>query len=179
MKQPRKKKCKHCREWFQPDRQLQACCSIPCTIDYTQQQKREKQRKHLHTKVKENDKSHQTKLAQRAFNRFIRLRDSGLPCVSCGRTHEGQLHAGHYRSVGAAPGLRFTEDNCHLQCSVCNNHKSGNVIEYRINLVKKIGIERVEWLEQDHPPKKWTLDEIKAIKKHYLAECRRLEKEAA
>ena len=30
-----------------------------------------------------------TKDAQTAFNDFIRARDSGAPCVSCGRHHQG------------------------------------------------------------------------------------------
>ncbi|TEW24926.1 recombination protein NinG, partial [Histophilus somni] len=105
--------------------------------------------------VKERLKSRSERLKelQGVFNRFIRLRDKNLPCISCGRYHQGQWHAGHYRSVGACPELRFNEDNVHKQCSVCNNHKSGNVIEYRINLVAKIGVERVEFLERkDHLP---------------------------
>ena len=109
-------------------------------------------------------------------NKFIRLRDKNEPCISCGRYHQGQYHAGHYRSRGACPELRFNEDNIHKQCAPCNNQKSGNAIEYRINLVKKIGIERVEFLErQDHPPLKLTIEEIKEQIKIYKAKCKELE----
>lgn len=52
--------------------------------------------------------------AQEQFNRFIVLRDSGKPCASCGRYLP--LCCGHFRSVGAAPELRFNEDNAHGQC---------------------------------------------------------------
>ncbi|MEF3019469.1 recombination protein NinG, partial [Pseudomonas aeruginosa] len=45
--------------------------------------------------------------AQQAFNEFIRLRDAYQPCISCGRHHDGQYHAGHYRTVAASPELRF------------------------------------------------------------------------
>ena len=95
------------------------------------------------------------------------MRDEKEACISCGRHHTGQYHAGHYRTVGAAPELRFNELNVHKQCSVCNNHLSGNLIEYRRGLVAKIGIEKVEWLEGKHEAKKYTIDEIIEIKKHY------------
>jgi len=182
MKKPRKKKCRACGEVFQPERPIQPCCSPSCAIELVRlqkEQKRKDDRKEFKRKVKLNDRSYQTKLAQYYFNRFIRFRDSGLPCISCGKYHSGQIHAGHYRSVGAVGALRFHEANCHAQCSVCNNHRSGNIVEYRINLIKKIGLERVEWLEKDHPPVKRTIEEIIEIKKHYQKLCNELEREAA
>ncbi|MBB0618613.1 recombination protein NinG, partial [Escherichia coli] len=69
--------------------------------------------------------------AQQAFNEFIRLRDADHPCISCGRHHEGQYHAGHYRTVAASPELRFEPLNVHKQCAPCNNHKSGDIVNYR------------------------------------------------
>lgn len=114
--------------------------------------------------------------AQAAFNAWVRWRDADQPCISCGRYHNGSYDAGHYRSRGAAPALRFNEDNCHKQCVPCNQHKSGNVIEYRINLIRKIGTARVNFLESEHPPEKWTIDEIKAIKALYVAKLKELKK---
>lgn len=112
---------------------------------------------------------------QRVFNEFIRLRDVDLPCISCGRYHKGQYHAGHYRSVGACPELRFNEDNAHKQCSACNSHLSGNILEYRLGLIEKIGLERVEFLERkDHPPLKLSVEEIKDLIKVYKAKCKEL-----
>ncbi|AHG75417.1 NinG recombination protein [Mannheimia varigena USDA-ARS-USMARC-1296] len=114
---------------------------------------------------------------QNIFNKFIRLRDKDLPCISCGRHHQGQWHAGHYKTVGGNPELRFNEDNVNRQCSVCNNHKSGNIVNYRINLIEKIGLERVEFLERkDHPPLKLTVEEIKDLIKVYKAKCKELER---
>lgn len=110
---------------------------------------------------------------QKVFNQYIRKRDEGNGCISCGTT-SGQMHAGHYRSVGAAPELRFEELNVHVQCATCNNYLSGNLIEYRINLVKKIGSEKVEWLEGSHDPQKLTIQEIKEKIKEYkqkIKEC--------
>ena len=108
------------------------------------------------------------KETQYEFNRFIRARDHDQPCISCGRHHQGQYHAGHYLTTKARPELRFNELNCHRQCAPCNGHLSGNISLYRPALVEKIGIHLVEWLEGPHPtPVKWTIDELKALKKYY------------
>lgn len=164
---------------------LTPACSIDHAIQHAnaQKAKREKARqraeraRHREAKLRLKSRAEWMRDAQRAFNAFIRERDHRLPCVSCGRFHQGQWHAGHYRSVGAAPELRFEPLNVHKQCAPCNNHKSGNVIEYRINLVARIGADRVEWLEGPHAPKKYTIDELKEIKRFYSAEVRRLRKQ--
>lgn len=114
------------------------------------------------------------KKAQTAFNAFIRARDEGKPCISCGRYHDGQYHAGHYRSVGSAPELRFEELNVWKQCQPCNTHLSGNLINYRRALVEKIGIEAVEWLEGHHEKKKYTREQLKELNIRYRSETRKL-----
>lgn len=105
--------------------------------------------------------------AQREFNKYIRLRDDGLPCISCGRLHEGQWHAGHYLSTGSHPHLRYHELNCHRQCQPCNAHLSGNAANYRKNLIHRIGEGYVEWLERLNEPRLWSRDELDALKKFY------------
>jgi hypothetical protein len=117
--------------------------------------------------------------AQAAFNEWIRLRDADRPCVSCGRHHEGQYHAGHYRSVGANPELRFEPLNVWKQCAPCNTHLSGNLVNYRISLLQLIGAEQVEWLEGPHEPCKHSVEEIKNIKAEYRAKTRELKRAAA
>ena len=114
------------------------------------------------------------KEAQTAFNAWVRIRDEGLPCISCGRQHQGQWHAGHYLSTGARPELRFTESNVHRQCAPCNTHLSGNAVLYRIGLIERIGLQVVEWLEGPHELPKWTADELREIRDTY----RRKAKEA-
>lgn len=104
---------------------------------------------------------------QKHFNKFIRLRDYELPCISCGRHHQGQYHAGHYRTVGSSPELRFDELNCHKQCAPCNNHMSGNIVNYRPNLITKIGQQKVDWIEGPHEAAKQSIDELKALISHY------------
>jgi hypothetical protein len=114
--------------------------------------------------------------AQAAFNEWVRLRDSDRPCVSCGRHHEGQYHAGHYRSVGANPELRFEPLNVWKQCAPCNTHLSGNLVNYRLSLLQLIGPEKVDWLEGPRPAGKHTVEEIKTIKAEYRAKTRELKK---
>ena len=85
------------------------------------------------------------KLAGEKFRKFIRERDKDKRCISCGTGSPEQ--AGHFYSAGHYPSLEFNEDNVHGQCVHCNYYEHANLILYRINLVKKIGIERVEQLE--------------------------------
>lgn len=115
--------------------------------------------------------------AQFWFNKFIRLRDKGKPCCSCHKPDNGQhqRHASHYRSVGACSSMRYHEENVWASCSVCNNYLSGNLAEYRIRLIKNLGIEKVEWIESQPKSYKWTVDELKEIIKTYKAKCKQLD----
>ena len=78
------------------------------------------------------------------FHAFIRKRDQGKPCISCGRYT--RLQAGHFYSAGKHPGLRFDPDNVNGQCKQCNWYLSGNLTEYEKNLRERIGNERVKAL---------------------------------
>ena len=79
------------------------------------------------------------------FNRFIRLRDRNLPCISCNNDFN---QAGHYYSGGHYSALKFNEDNVNGQCIRCNYHLHGNLIEYRLRLEKKIGLDRIKKLDE-------------------------------
>ncbi|MGJ7529838.1 recombination protein NinG [Variovorax sp. GB1P17] len=119
------------------------------------------------------------KLAQRVFNAFIRERDrlAGHPCISSGRALDwsgNAVDAGHYRSTGAASHLRFNEDNCHAQSKHDNQWLAGNAVDYRINLIRRIGLERVEALEADNTVCKWTADELRAIRATYTTKRKAL-----
>lgn len=164
----KQKKCKVCLEEYDPFTTTQKACSPKCAIELVKRrQERAFKAETRRMRVKAKGRGTWLKEAQNAFNKYIRIRDARESCISCNRKHAGQYHAGHYRSVGAYPELRFCEDNCHKQCAPCNNHKSGNVVEYRINLRQKIGDDKLEWLEGKHEPKKYTIDQIIDIKKKY------------
>lgn len=173
----RVKTCKSCGEKFAPERPLQIVCGVPCAWAYKAKQDAKTDRRLTReAKAKLKTRRDWLKEAQAAFNRFIRLRDAGKPCISCGRHHQGQYHAGHYLSTGARPELRFSELNVHLQCAPCNNHLSGNIVLYRKGLIAKIGLESVDWLEGPHEAKHYSIDELKAIKAEYTRKAKELEK---
>lgn len=176
----RPKTCKACGDKFAPDRPLQVVCSVPCAWAYTAKENAKTDRRLTReAKAKLKTRRDWLREAQVAFNRYIRTRDMGRPCISCGRHHTGQIHAGHYLSTGARPELRFDERNVHAQCAPCNNHLSGNIVLYRKGLIAKIGLEAVNALEGPHEPKHYTVDDLKQIKAHYTALARQLTKEAA
>lgn len=162
---------------------MQKVCGIKCALAYaeahrTAAAKRERaaERKQLReAKQKAKTRSQWMKEAQAEFNRWVRSRDAEKPCISCGRGSYGQAHAGHFFSVGARPGLRFNEANVHLQCALCNVHLHGNLINYRIGLIARIGLAAVEELEADQSTKHYSIEDLKAIKAEYTRKRRELE----
>ena len=176
----RAKKCKACRQVFTPTRKIQAACSIKCAVDLAIKKRAKVEAAELKRR-KEAVKTRPELLreAQTAFNAFIRARDADMPCISCGRHHAGQYHAGHYLSTGARPELRFDESNVHKQCQPCNTHLHGNLVLYRIGLIKRIGLGKVEWLEGPHSAKKYTHEELRQIKASYAAKAKELARDEA
>ena len=140
------------------------------------QQERQRRKSQREARDRIKTKSEHAKEAQAAFNAWVRARDEAEACISCGRHHKGQYHAGHYRTVGACPELRFEPLNAHKQCAPCNNHLSGNLVEYRIRLSRKIGQDALDWLEGPHEPKRYTIEDLKAIKAEYRRKLRELKK---
>ena len=110
--------------------------------------------------------------AQQAFNAYIRARDADKPCICCGLPLSagdvgGSFDCGHYRSVGSAQHLRYDERNAHGQRKQCNRWGAGRAVDYRIGLVARIGLADVEALEADNTPRKWTREELIAIRDAY------------
>ena len=174
-KKPRKRKCAICKKWFNPDRHMQPCCNWKCALEKVNLDKAKKQRRQdLADKRRLKPRGKWLKETQSCFNKYIRTRDERLPCVSCGKYHEGQYHAGHFYTTASRPDLRYNEDNCHKQCSVCNNHLSGNIHGYREELIKRIGQERVDGLEPVGRSD-WSVEEIQEIKKKYQDKIKELE----
>lgn len=195
-----RRKCAHkaCRHWFHPVRDGQVVCSFECASAIGKEQTakaREAAKQKDLQRLRDDAKaerlrqaerrqavkplSHFIRQAQQAFNEFIRYRDRDLPCISCGRHHDGQYHAGHFRTTGANPELRFSEDNCHKQCSACNNHLSGNLINYRPALIHKIGQARFDALMGPHALLKWKRDDYIQIRDEYREKLKELKKQVA
>lgn len=116
--------------------------------------------------------------AQAVVNKYVRLRDARLGCVSCDKpaSWDGQWHASHFRSVGAASGLRFHLWNIHKACSVCNNHLSGNLAGYAPRLAVKIGAARVDWLYTQNAVKRSDAAYLVRIKRVFARKVLRLVK---
>tara|TARA_R110000772_G_scaffold37180_1_gene88637 strand:+ start:93 stop:629 length:537 start_codon:yes stop_codon:yes gene_type:complete len=164
-------KCKNCKQVFKPRKfNWKYCENDVCNNIGVQdliKKVRAKKAKDNRTKTKKEKEALLThrdylKLFQTVFNTYIRTRDKDLPCVSCGKNNEKQFHAGHYRSVGSCPELRFEELNVWRQCATCNTYLHGNLIEYRKELIKRIGVDKVEWLEGPQPSNKLLISEIKS-----------------
>ena len=166
-------KCKNCKVVFEP-RQFNRkyCTKDECNDLYFEFLKKQAQKKWNKEKKikKENLQTVQEliKLTQIVFNKWIRKRDKGKPCISCKNPTPKKVNAGHYIASGKSKFLTFNEDNVHLQCEYCNTYLHGNLLDYRINLIEKIGIERVEYLECNrHKTKKYTREELKEIMEKY------------
>lgn len=192
---PKPKTCRICKTRYQPEPGLRPrVCSVPCAIKLAQQQRKiaaERREREARRELREAKRGLRTrrdwtKIAQAAFNAFIRERDRDRPCISCGvvnppERYGGVWDCGHYRSVGAAPELRFEELNAHKQCKACNGGsgrfaRKGETVrmQYRERLIERIGREAVHWLEGQHPPKHYTVEELEAIAKKYRAKAREL-----
>jgi len=176
------KVCKVCKADFNPMRSLQSVCGPRCAVKHsglTNGKAREKAAQKAHRARKDAIKTRAdwAKEAQKEFNLFIRARDAHQPCISCGQSpNQGQRHASHYRSVAAASHLRFNAWNVHASCAQCNSMKSGNVVEYRIALVRKIGQDRVESLEYSNDPRTFDIDELKRIKRIFTRRAKHYKK---
>ncbi|MBE8596833.1 recombination protein NinG [Xenorhabdus sp. BG5] len=198
MKKLRRRKCKICRTWFHPQYGNIEWCSPEHGAELAirkrnrdrekaeQKRQRERRRKEVEArdklkarKLSVKPRSYWIQQAQHSVNAYIRERDCDLPCVSCGTHTSAQWDAGHYRTTAAAPQLRFDERNIHRQCVVCNQHKSGNLVPYRVELIRRIGLTAVEAIESNHDRHRWTIEECKAIRDKYRQKLKELRAQEA
>jgi hypothetical protein len=187
-KKVRLRKCavSTCRKPFAPRSITHKTCGPECAQEFVRLEKIRKDRRERQDGLARlRTKRDYVKLAQVAFNAYIRARDAHLPCICCGRTSEKQYltgtnwDCGHYRSTGSAPHLRFHEDNAHRQLTVCNRHGAGRAVDYRIGLIARIGLARVEALESDCEPRHYTVDQLIALTAHYKRKLKELKAAAA
>lgn len=175
-------KCKVCKTKFEPRFFLQKTCINPsCLAEWSKVEREKKQKvKDKKTKQRLKTKSEYNKEAQIAINKYVRIRDSKKPCVSCDSVlsveYGGTTDCGHYRSRGSASHLRFNLFNMAAQCSRCNRYLSGNVVEYRKELIKRIGLDRVEKIEQNNQPRIFTIEYLARIKQIFTKKARLYEK---
>ena len=177
----KKKKCRNCGDQFTPFRtSLQKYCMIKpgCVEIHVQesrlafQKQKEKQWKQEKQRIKKElmTVSDYLKIAQQVFNKWIRNRDKGKPCISCGKPiRNGNCDAGHLWSAGGHANVRFNELNVNAQCSrPCNKDLSGNINNYRIGFVNRHGKDLLDELDSIAKiERKYTIEELKEIIKKY------------
>lgn len=72
------------------------------------------------------------------FSEFIRQRDEGKPCISCGKM--APLQCGHFVRRQHKAG-RWDEHNAHGQCVYCNKWGNGRELEHYEAIITKYGID--------------------------------------
>jgi hypothetical protein len=182
VKKLKEKRCKQCSEYFPPVRPLQSVCSLKCSIELGRKKTEEKEKREWNKRKKEGLEKLKTVTeyehnARRVFQMWVRERDKALPCISCGCNTSPQFDGGHYFKAEIYSGLIFNEDNCWKQCCRCNRDLHGNESNYRIGLVKRIGEDRVNWLEENKDrlrTLKFSKEELIEIKKKYLLKIKEL-----
>lgn len=183
--------CPVCRNKYVIEREgQQVCNNIDCAMEHLKRKKLEpimaiyrpkpKRLTPDQIALRKSDKKYVKKQVKAFLHRWIKWRDRGLPCIACNKSManltEWEKHASHYRSDGGHSALRYDEDNIHLGCESCNTKNSGNLTNYRINLVHKIGTDRVNRLESEEAKKvtRRTLQELEALRDDYKARLKTL-----
>ena len=171
-------KCKYCKNSFEPVAFLQKNCFDPnCVTEWIQETKQKTwQKKKAKLKADLMTLSDYLKLAQQIVNKYINLRDKGLPCISCDKPITGRVNASHFWNANNHYNVRFNENNIHSSCINCNQFLSGNLLEYRSRLITKIGITDFLILEaESKKTRKFSIDELKELITVYKAIIKNLE----
>lgn len=189
-RQPKPRKCASCKTAFTPARSMQRVCSPACASAWAKKvaaQKAARAEREERKDIAARKKSLKTRRewlaeCQAVVNRVARLRDllAGYGCISCGSIprarYGGAMDAGHFRSVGSAPHLRFYLPNIRAQCKKCNRDLAGSHSEYRKGMIERDGIERVEHIESMQGAAKWSIEYLKRLKRVMQKKARQLER---
>lgn len=105
-------------------------------------------------------------------HKYIKERDKGKPCVSCGQIWSPEHQAGHWKKASDYPTLKYWEFNIHNQCEGCNLMKDGNVQRYGDRILKRIKPEQKEEIERmcieyKQMDFKWDRDELNSLREYY------------
>ena len=176
----RTRKCavKSCRKPFPPRSMSHKACSPECAAEYAKLEREKKDRQERQKGLQElKTKRDYIKEAQRAWNSYVRARDAGKPCCSCGampgQVFGGSMDCSHYRSIGAAPHLRFHLHNAAAACVKCNRWLGGNVVSLRAGLVERIGEEKILAIEANNSIRKFSDEYLIRLKNIFTKKTRR------
>lgn len=179
-KGPRKRKCACCRVSFVPMTPMGRACSIKCAISIATEARKKQERKDDKLRRQAlNTRQDWLREAQAAWNRYVRLRDAGKPCCSCGAMPEqkygGTMDCSHYRSRGSAPHLKFHLHNAASACVKCNRFLGGNIAALRAGLIDRIGLDKVLAVESDNTPRKFDQTYLIRIKNIFTKKAKRIQ----
>lgn len=73
------------------------------------------------------------------FSKYIRLRDKGKPCITCGKPWEPTAQCGHVFSRKHL-ATRWEEMNANGQCPGCNMFEGGRQYEHALETDRKWGV---------------------------------------
>jgi len=173
-KKVKKKRCKECNKLFVPFKTTQVVCDYKCAIAYAKTLKKQKKEdskmidKLIKEKKDRNKLSTYLENTKTIVHKYIRLRDEGKPCISCGTPYKKDFDAGHFYPAGKFTSLKFNFDNIHGQCIQCNRRNEGEFEMYSLSLPNRIGIESYQKLVKRAETsiktiKKWSREELKQI----------------
>ena len=198
----KQKRCAVCRELYTPKRIglkiTKVCLNAACVLDWAQGVRAKEADKAARARKVEfykSDLPKQLELCQKTFNKLRRLQefkwfaDRGLEptCISCGKPKGGDIFcAGHFKTRGAQSGLRFDPKNVYLQHNRrCNSDLSGDIYGtktthgYLQGLRNRFGDEEaqkiIDYCETNTEVKKWTCEELIAMRKEWNKQIRELE----
>lgn len=180
------KPCKCCKALFTPARPLARACSPLCAMTLVRTEAAKKA-KLLESANRKETRAKLEKLKPRAkwlaecqviINKIVRLRDASLGCCSCDRpaSWDGQWHASHLRSVGAASAIRFNLWNIAKSCSICNNYLSGNLQNYLPRARARLGDDKVDWLYSQNQLTSYSTEYLARLKHVMSRKLKRMER---
>jgi hypothetical protein len=181
-KPPKLRRCASCKDYFMPKRiklKLQQCCTAACELTHAEATANKDffaETRAMRKCFNDKDPKWWENKTEAKCNQFIRLRDAGRPCISCGTTSPlVEYCAGHYVPKARSAALRFNEFNINLQCNEhCNRKNSGNLIPYRKALIERYGVEKVDWLEISHARPCYRIDDYKRIYAYFSDKIKEL-----
>lgn len=194
-----RRRCRQCKNHNIPKDapRTQFVCGVECATAYGKDRAaklrtstaravraKDKAHKQKAKEFKQNDYRRQFQLTKRAAQVLANRLDVLLPCICCDEPRgSAQFCGGHFKTVGGHPEAALDLRNIHGQRNrLCNMEKSGNISGdkhskgFRQGLIDRYGIQLVEYLDAYKPAKKYTCQDLIALRKTYAAEIRLLEK---
>lgn len=179
--------CETCQTIFTPQRMGARACSPMCAIRLVKAEKKVKAQEKKVERAQDKVKlakleplSKVEKRTEKAVNAYARARDfhAHRGCVSCDKPWDwdGRWNASHFRSVGAASGVRFNLWNIHSACWICNQIYSGRIDQYEPEIVRRIGQEKVDWLKAQNKPVRYSREYLERLRAVFAKKLRRLER---